>query len=570
MRSCVTFRFIAFFALLASTLPAGAQLYSVQELKSSAGYDVYGSALNGYGQVTGLLPTSTGGEDPFLWNGTKLLDLGNLGGTQGYGTAINASGEVTGDSSLAGDMKSHAFLWNGTKMVDLGTLGGSNSGGTAINAAGEVTGWSDMPGDAAQHAFLWNGTKLMDLGTLGGTNSAGVAINDSGQVTGTSDIAGNAYSHGFLWNGTTMKDLGTLPGTTTVTPAAMNNAGQIVGGANNASYSVETGFIWNGTKMMALPGGTARSSASAINAKGEVTGSGELKTDKKFQPYLWNGAKAVRMAANTSFNQSFLCGSGRSISSSTGRLVGNTCEFAGLSYPFFWDGFEMLDLDDLVASSSPDLDIGESVLINNQDQILDGSYLLSPIPGGIGLDIPQPYSFAGCQNVAGYVSTSMPAPAGGLVVSLSDNLAAASVPATVTIPAGAVGAQFTISTMPVTSLQSGMITATRAGHTASANLTLRPMGVLAVTLTPSTVIGGKPVAGKVTLECGAAPASITVTLSSFNAAVANPTVASLTIPKGQSSASFQVTTKKVASRVLVTIQASANNVSKSANLKLNK
>ena len=62
--------------------------------------------------------------------------------------------------------KVHAFLWDGTRMLDLGTLGGSSSQGVAINASGQVTGFAD--GRWGGHAFLWDGTTMVDLGTLGG------------------------------------------------------------------------------------------------------------------------------------------------------------------------------------------------------------------------------------------------------------------------------------------------------------------------------------------------------------------------------------------------------------------
>ncbi len=44
----------------------------------------------------------------------------------------------------------------------------------------------------------------------------------------------------------------------------------------------------------------------------------------------------------------------------------------------------------------------------------------------------------------------------------------------------------------------------------------------------------------------------------------------LTIPKGQSSKSFQVTTKHVLARVKVVITASANDTTKTANLNVNR
>src|SRR5579862_3589040 len=531
MNISVAARVIALAGLLASSLPARAQLlYSAQHIPTLGGNDVIGNAINGYGEVTGSSDTAAGNGHAFLWNGTTTRDLSTLGGTQSNGNAINATGEVTGSAYLAGDTKQHAFLWNGARTVDLGTLGGSNSVGTAINATGEVTGWSDMPGNAAQHAFLWNGSTMKDLGTLGGTNSAGVAINDGGQVTGWSDTTANTATHTFLWSGTSKKDLGTVvAGATSIVPTGMNNAGQVVGTAYNSSRSIEAGFLWDGTKMVNLNtlGGTKVSSAASINAKGQVTGWGELSADKKGHAYLWTSTKAVRMDARVSaLNPYFAeCGGGGDIAAN-GLAVGELCDIGGWVDPFLWDGFAILDLPGIIEDDVPEL-YGGPVYINNRGQVLIHNYnfnavadVVSPIPGAIALHV-EPYEAAGCQDVAGFVYSPSPAPPGGLVVSLSDDLAATSVPATVTIPAGATGVGFTISTIPVTSEQDGTVTATLGGQTASADLYIRPVGVSTITLTPSTVIGGKAVAGQVSLEC-AAPSAMTVTLSSDKPADATP------------------------------------------------
>jgi probable HAF family extracellular repeat protein len=77
----------------------------------------------------------------------------------------------------------HAFLWDGTTMVDLGTLGGSESQGVALNASGQVTGAAETA-EGVEHAFLWDGTTMLDLGTLSEFGSQGLAIKRFGAGDG--------------------------------------------------------------------------------------------------------------------------------------------------------------------------------------------------------------------------------------------------------------------------------------------------------------------------------------------------------------------------------------------------
>jgi hypothetical protein len=68
------------------------------------------------------------------------------------------------------------------------------------------------------------------------------------------------------------------------------------------------------------------------------------------------------------------------------------------------------------------------------------------------------------------VTLNGPAPAGGAAVALSSNSGAASVPATVTIAAGASSATFTVDTAVVLMATNVTIAATYKGVTRNANL----------------------------------------------------------------------------------------------------
>jgi uncharacterized repeat protein (TIGR03803 family) len=86
-----------------------------------------------------------------------------------------------------------------------------------------------------------------------------------------------------------------------------------------------------------------------------------------------------------------------------------------------------------------------------------------------------PWGAVGGSPVAGTVSLSWAAPAGGAVVSLSSNCNCASVPATVTVPAGTTRATFTITTRRVVKkARTAVIAATYADSRASAVLTVTP------------------------------------------------------------------------------------------------
>jgi len=165
---------------------------------------------------------------------------------------------------------------------------------------------------------------------------------------------------------------------------------------------------------------------------------------------------------------------------------------------------------------------------------------------------------SGCKSVTGTVYLSEPAPATGVKVFLSDTLDAATVSATVTVPAAATSKTFTVTTSAVAANQAGTVSATLGPVTLDQPLTLRPMQMYSVSLTPTTVIGGNLVSGTARLECKAGPGPVTVHLASSNAAVANPTTASIIVPVGYASAPFQVTTTPVVATTKATISATAN------------
>ena len=170
---------------------------------------------------------------------------------------------------------------------------------------------------------------------------------------------------------------------------------------------------------------------------------------------------------------------------------------------------------------------------------------------------------AGCLSVSGKVTLFGAAPAGGVVVTLGDTLVSATMPATVLVPAGATSKTFTVKTVPVLTSESGAVSATLDGKTLSQNLTVRPMGMLSLVLSPTAVVGGTSVNGTAKLECKAAPGPVTVDLSSSKPAVASPAATSIVVPQGLQSVPFDVATNPVLAKTTATVSGTANGITKS-------
>jgi hypothetical protein len=99
----------------------------------------------------------------------------------------------------------------------------------------------------------------------------------------------------------------------------------------------------------------------------------------------------------------------------------------------------------------------------------------APPPASLNSLSLTPASVTGGSSSQGTVSLTSAAPTGGLVVSLSSSNAAAGVPASVTVAAGATSAGFTATTSAVSVSTAVTITATSGGVSRSATLTVNPV-----------------------------------------------------------------------------------------------
>ena len=180
----------------------------------------------------------------------------------------------------------------------------------------------------------------------------------------------------------------------------------------------------------------------------------------------------------------------------------------------------------------------------------------------------------GTQSSTGTVTLSGAAPSGGAQVSLSSsNTTAAQVPSSVTVAAGATSATFTVSTSAVGASTAVTISPSYAGATKTASLTVNPappppVTLSAISLSPTSVIGGNSSTGTVTLSAAAPSGGAQVSLSSSNTAVAR-VPSSVTVAAGATSATFTVSTSAVGASNAVTISASYAGATKTASLTVN-
>ncbi|HMJ10227.1 MAG TPA: hypothetical protein VK524_02420 [Polyangiaceae bacterium] len=141
----------------------------------------------------------------------------------------------------------------------------------------------------------------------------------------------------------------------------------------------------------------------------------------------------------------------------------------------------------------------------------------------------------------------------------SYNPSVATVPASVTVPAGTASAGFTVSTSPTTSADFAVLEASAGGITRSLSLTTvaPPTGPRLVSLVffPNSVGGGGPVTGRATFSGPATDGAI-VQLTSGNPSVVQ-VPSSVVVRKDTSSVDFPVTTSTVSANLSVSINATA-------------
>jgi thermitase len=174
-----------------------------------------------------------------------------------------------------------------------------------------------------------------------------------------------------------------------------------------------------------------------------------------------------------------------------------------------------------------------------------------------------PAAITGGQSATLTVRLTMPAPAGGVQVSLQSNAPQASLPASVIVPAGQSSVSVQVATHPVAQRVHATLTAALNGSQASTTLTISPPAPISLTLSPSTVAGGSSATASVLLNGSAPPGGLWLRVS-HNSPNRVWTPSQVYVPAGMRSVRFTVYTYRGRGVASVQITVATDGGSRSA------
>jgi uncharacterized protein (TIGR03437 family) len=241
-------------------------------------------------------------------------------------------------------------------------------------------------------------------------------------------------------------------------------------------------------------------------------------------------------------------------SKATGRVWDLEVEFAGSANMPGLDQINVVVPADIETSGTFEITISVGGVASNMVTVV---FEFSGAGGASLAALTAPASITVGTTATGSVSLSGPAPGGGAQVQLVSSSSDLQTPASVTIPAGQTSASFAIAASFVSNAESITLRASFNGVTQSATTTITPLPCVAsVSLSSNAVVGGAGLTGTVKLTAPAPNGGLVVNLQSNNAVVQVP--ASVTIPAGQTSVSFPLTTGATSGSVPVILTATFN------------
>lgn len=411
---------------------------------------------------------------PFLWSGSaaSAVDLTPLVLGFGVGRALGTDGvqqvgtgfEVIGINAFRGPF---AVLWSGTaeSAVSLNPFDAATSQANAV-AGGQQVGYGYTP----KRALLWRGSaeSMVDMHPEGYTSSEANATNGFKQVGSGyifDPVTQVGHSHALVWSGDAASavDLNQyLPdGFTDAAATGIDADGKIVGWAGRGSSDPA-----NVHAVMWVPvvSGEAFASTVSLDRQSIVAGEAVSATVKLSQPAPQGGAivnlshtilsqTAATAAPPLTVEMPLVVNVPEGESAASFDVVTKVTTLDGFTRPY------LIDIQATYGGTAPNatLTVEPPLFIST----------LSVAPGSV----------AGGANATATVALNGVAPAGGAVVALTSDSAAAVVPSSVLVPAGQTGVTFSVKTSAVTTSTTATLAATYGSSipaTATAKLVINP------------------------------------------------------------------------------------------------
>ena len=365
---------------------------------------------------------------------------------------------------------------------------------------------------------------LNPTSVVGGTNS-----------TGTVTIASAASAGGFVVSLSSDKAFANVPASVTVpagaTTATFNVGTSAVGSDSTATISASGG----GASASAILTVTAPRVTSVTVNPASVVGGASSTATVTLSSVAPTGGLTIAVTSNQAFATV-----PATVTVASGTI---STTFTVATTPVTADGT-------VTIAASVNGSSANALLKVTAPKVLQLTLAPSVVNGGV--------------SSTGTVTLSSAAPAGGVAVNLTSNQAFATVPSSVTVPAGALFTTFTVQTVAVATSGNAVITGTVNGGSASAALTVNAPKLVSVAVNPTSVLGGVNSTGTVTISSAAPVGGLAVTLSSDKSFAS--VRASVTISAGSTSATFTVVTATVAADGSATITASAGGSTATATL----
>jgi len=578
--------------LFMSSMRLTAQTYKTIDYPGAI--ETRANGINAFGQIVGGWEDSSSNFHGFLYSGGKFTSLDYPGGTSTTAQAINNAGDIVG--VYGGANGSAVFLYSGGTYSTLGlaevfdindlneTVVGTGyvtavgtfiaindpnaaTNGTdsfGINNLGQVVGFYEKPSFSSVNGFLYSGGTYTTINVPGQFGTQCYGINNYGEIVGYYTSTTSAI-HSFTYSGGTFTSFD-FPGTISGTEANQINDFEMIVG----TYLTTVGNTYISNGFLALP--AARNPVPFINQplvpETLAPGSAEFTLTINGTGFVegalvyWNGSPRQTFFQNAQQVTATINASDVAVANLDSDMVTILLGAGDGTFPISNEislsaGAVGLLAADFNEDGKLDFAVGTdtSILILVQNEIT--------LPTVTSLSL-SPSTVLGGSTSTDTVTLSGPAPTGGATVALSSgNTAVAMIPAgSVTVPAAATSATFTLDSQPVTANTSATISANYNSSTQTAVLTVQSAIPTGITLAPATVIGGSNSTGTVALN-GPAPAGATIALSSSNSAVAS--VPASVAPSG-TTATFTVTTQPVASTTSVTISATYGSATQTATL----